>query len=118
MDRAHDPVQIGGVGHPAARLAFVEAAIIDELDVEPAERGGRLEHLALDAAGAIPARLAARRRVERKDQPAATARRSAAANAPQLAQKGIDIGRDLAGLPVAGQMTLITAHWRDNILAT
>ncbi len=72
-DRAHHPVQIGGIRHPPARLAFVEAAVINELDVEPAERGGRLEHLALDAAGAVPARLAARRRVERKDQPAAAA---------------------------------------------
>src|SRR5437763_17086984 len=60
-DGAHRPMQIGGGGQPAARLAFTEAAIIDELDVEAAERGGRLEHLALNAAGAIPGGLAARR---------------------------------------------------------
>src|SRR5689334_4356264 len=90
--RAHDPMQIGCIAHPAARFAFVEAAVIDELDVEPAERGGRLEHLALDAAGAIPGRLAARRRVEREDQstpPARWRRRGT----PQLAQESIDLGR-------------------------
>ena len=87
--------------HPAARLAFVEAAVIDELDVEPAERGGRLEHLALDAAGAVPGRLAARRRVERKDQPAAPARRGRRRRAPQVAQKGIDLGRSGFGRKLA-----------------
>jgi hypothetical protein len=73
--RSHDPVQIGSARHPLARLAFRKAAIKDQLDLEPAERGGRFEHLALDAAGAVPGRLAAGRGVECKDQPPASATR-------------------------------------------
>src|SRR5439155_15026994 len=73
--RSHDPVQIGGGRHPLARFAFRKAAIKDELDLEPAERGGGFEHLALDAAGAIPSRLTAGRGVECKDQPPASAAR-------------------------------------------
>src|SRR6202040_2095002 len=73
--RSHDPVQIGSGRHPLARLAFRKAAIKDQLDLEPAERGGRFEHLALDAAGAVPGRLAAGRGVECKDQPPASATR-------------------------------------------
>ena len=51
--------------------AFVEAAEIDELHVEPAEVGGDLKHPRLQALGEIPGRLPAHRRVEREDQPAA-----------------------------------------------
>src|SRR5262249_22989207 len=50
-DAAHRPVQVGSGGEPPARLALVEAAIENKLDVEPAERRRRFEHLALDVAG-------------------------------------------------------------------
>ena len=99
-DRAHDAVQIGGGSQPAARLALVEPAIIDELNVEPAERGGRLEHLALDAAGAVPGRFAAGGGVEREDQPPAPAR--IGRGAPFSAfEKLLDLGRARLG-QVAG----------------
>src|SRR6185437_6565212 len=61
-DAAHCAVQRRRRGEPAACLALRKAAIEDELHLEPAERRRRLEHLSLDAAGTIPARLAARRR--------------------------------------------------------
>ena len=95
-------VQFGGVGRPAARLAFAEAAVIDELDVEPAERRRRLEHLALDMAGAIPARLTARRRIERKDQPAAPACRTRRRGALEVAQERIDLGVTAPDFDVLG----------------
>src|SRR5260370_25856173 len=67
--RGHEGVQIRGRRHPFARLALREAAIEDELDLEPTERGGGFEHLALDTAGAVPGWLAAGRGVACKDQP-------------------------------------------------
>ncbi len=70
-DPAHGAVKIGTVGEPSASLALVEPTIEDELNLETAKRRRRLEHLALDMAGAIPARLAARGRIHREDQPAA-----------------------------------------------
>src|SRR5205823_3274121 len=105
-DRAHRAMQVGGVGHPAARLAFVEAAVIDELDVEPAERRGGLEHLALDAAGAVPSRLAARRCIEREDQPAAAAAGPHRRGALQIAQEGVDLG----GARFCRKLVLVAAH--------
>src|SRR5207247_3686751 len=105
-NRAHHAMQIGGCGHPAARLAFGEAAVIDQLDVEPAERGGRLEHLALDPAGAVPTRLAARRRVEREDQPAAPPARPHRRGALQVAEKGVDFRR----MRLCWQLLLVVAH--------
>ena len=105
---AHRPVQGGGIGHPAARLAFVEAAVIDELDVEPAEGGGGLEHLALDAAGAVPCRFAARGGVEREDQPAAATGRPHRRRALQIAQEGVDLGR----ARFLGKLIFVSAHPR------
>src|SRR5260370_23231894 len=62
-DPAHGAVKIGTVGEPSASLALVEPTIEDELNLETAKRRRRLEHLALDMAGAIPALLPARARI-------------------------------------------------------
>ena len=105
-DRAHNAVQVGGGGHPAARLALRKAAVIDELDLEPAERRRRLEHLALDPASAIPGRLAAGGGVERKNQPAAPAAGMRHRRLFQLIQKVRDFGR----VPLGGKPVLVLAH--------
>src|SRR3546814_20195330 len=70
-DRRHLARERCGVGYPGAGLALAEAAVEDELHVETADRGGRLEHLGLDPAGTVPGRLAARRRIQREHPPAA-----------------------------------------------
>src|SRR3546814_9830840 len=70
-DRRHLARERCGVGYPGAGLALAEAAVEDELHVETADRGGRMEHLGLDPAGTVPGRLAARRRIQREHQPAA-----------------------------------------------
>jgi catechol 2,3-dioxygenase-like lactoylglutathione lyase family enzyme len=44
-DGAHRPVKLRRRDHPAARLALVEAAVEDELDLEASEGRRRLEHL-------------------------------------------------------------------------
>jgi hypothetical protein len=75
VDPDHQVDEVPGVADPAAGLALLEAAIEDELHIEPAEPVGLEEHLALDAAGSVPGRPAARRGVEREDQPAAAAAR-------------------------------------------
>ncbi len=66
------------VAHEGGSAAFVEAAKIDELDIQPAAGGGGGEHLPLDLLGEIPGRLAAHGGVEREDQ----------ASAPRLALAG------------------------------
>ena len=60
-----------GLRHPARGPAFVQAAVVDELDVEPADRRRLAEHVGLQPAGGIPGRLPAHGGVEREDQPAA-----------------------------------------------
>ena len=66
----HQPLQRRGVADEFRRLAFAQAAEIDELDVERAGLADGVEHLGLQRAGHIPGRLAAHRGVERQDQPA------------------------------------------------
>src|SRR5260370_23075828 len=90
--RGHEGVQIRGCRHPFARLALRDAAIEDELDLEPTERGGGFEHLALDTAGAVPGRLAAGGGVECKDQPPAPATRVRGRCLLQLVKKLFDLG--------------------------
>ncbi|MCX7364714.1 MAG: hypothetical protein NTV97_23145 [Alphaproteobacteria bacterium] len=82
--RAHQAGELAAFGGPAAHLEFVEAAIEGETDVEPAQRVGRDEHLALDGAGMVPGRLAAGRRIHGEQKPAA--------------RPGRAIGRQLADL--------------------
>ena len=48
-----------GGGQPRARLEFTVAAVVAQLNIKAAERGGFAEHVALDSAGAIPGGLAA-----------------------------------------------------------
>jgi hypothetical protein len=85
-------MQIVRILHPPARLALGEAAVEQQLDIEPAQRRGRLEHLALDAASAVPARLPAGGGVERKDQPPAPAARPHRRRTAQIIEKCVDIG--------------------------
>ena len=58
--------------------AFVEAAIIDQADVETAERRRLAKHVGLQRAGHVPGRLPAHGGVEREHQPASRARPHAA----------------------------------------
>jgi len=89
-DPAHGAVEIGAVGKPPARLALMESAVEDELNLETPERRRGLEHLALDMTRAIPARLSARGRIHREDQPAAP-RRTNLRHGLDPANEGIDI---------------------------
>src|SRR5262245_16274683 len=75
---AHDPAhrirQLTCIVGPMARLAFFEAAVIDELDFKPADPARFREHLALQPYGGVPCRLAGSGGVEREDQPPAMGR--------------------------------------------
>jgi hypothetical protein len=88
---AHRRVKFPRGAEPTARLAFAKATIEDELDVQSANRIRRLEHLALQGAGAIPCRLAACRRIEREDEPASPARRLARLYGLELTEESFDI---------------------------
>src|SRR5262249_20597365 len=46
-DLAHGIGQLAGIDGPMARLAFLESAVINELDLEPADLAGLGEHLGL-----------------------------------------------------------------------
>ena len=72
--------------------ALVEAAIIDQADVETAERGRLAKHVGLQRAGHVPGRLPAHGRIEREDQPAPGARRMRRHRA-RLGDEGGDVLR-------------------------
>jgi hypothetical protein len=98
---AHQADQIARIVDPAARPAFVEAAVVHQLHVEAAERCGLEEHLSLDLAGAIPGRLARRRGVHGEDQARPTASRLGRRGPGHLLEKGLDrIGRGFAAWQV------------------
>ena len=70
IDLAHQLRQMRGVGNPSRRAAFVEATVVDEADIETADRGRLAEHVGLQRAGHVPGRLPAHGGVEREYQPA------------------------------------------------
>ena len=82
VDARHQPGERLGLADPARGAAFAEPAEIQELHVEPADRGGGLEHLRLNAAGEVPHRLPAQRGVEREDEPATVRARRDGGPAP------------------------------------
>ena len=75
VDAAHELREPLPAGDEVRRPAFVQAAEIDELHVEAAERAGGLEHFRLQRLGEVPGRLPAHGRVEGEDQPSAAGRR-------------------------------------------
>ncbi len=86
----HAPGQLTGIAEPGEGLKIMEAAVIDELNVEPAHLAHGGEHLGLDLAGLVPAGLAAGGGVESKDEPAPRAHRPHAGHGGQLLQEGVD----------------------------
>src|SRR5260370_34910787 len=101
-DAAHEAMQLRRRPEPAARLAFVEAAVEDELHLESAQRRRGLEHLALAPGGAVPAGGAACRGGEREDQPAAAGSRPYRRHGPDRPQECPDCLRLARG----GQLLL------------
>ena len=86
----HQAHEVARVVDPAARAAFLEAAVVHELHVEAAERRGLEEHLPLHLAGAIPARLARGGRVHREHQTRPPAAWLGRRGLRHLTQKGLD----------------------------
>ena len=68
VDPLHQRGEPLGLRHPLRGPAFVTTAVIDELDVEPADRRRLPKHVGLQLASAIPSGLAARCGVEGKEQ--------------------------------------------------
>src|SRR5215208_1300542 len=71
VDSRHQVGEFIGLCDPAGGTAFAEAAVIDELHIETADRRRLPEHVGLQPAGGVPGRLPAHGGVERKDEPAA-----------------------------------------------
>ena len=78
IDALHQRAEPRRLGDPWRGAAFRKAAIIDELDIEPAGGGRFAKHIGLQPTGAIPGRLPAHGGIQRKNQPAALTGRSAA----------------------------------------
>ena len=85
--------QLRRIVEPGEGLEIMVAAVIDELDVEPAYLADGGEHLGLDLAGLVPARLAAGGGIEGEDQPAPRAHGPHGRHGGQLLQEGVDRAR-------------------------
>src|ERR1043166_9399120 len=88
---AHEAGEARAVGDPAGRATFVEAAVVNELHLEPADRRRLAEHLALELAGGIPGRLAAHGGVKREDQPPALAGFEGRRQGTGAGDEGVDL---------------------------
>ena len=73
-DPAHERAESLPAGNELRGAAFVEAAIVNELHVEPTELFRDLEHSDLQRLRKVPGRLSAHCGVKREDQPSATRR--------------------------------------------
>ena len=91
VDPLHQRAQPLGLRHPARGPAFAEAAVIDQLHVEPADRRRLAEHVGLQPAGRVPSRLPAHGRVEREDQPPSPAGFGRRSKALHLGEEGVDL---------------------------
>ena len=80
-----------GRGRPRPGAELPVAAVVGELDLEPAEHRRLLEHFGLDVASLVPRRLAAGGGVHGEDQPAALTRRARRRRRGDFLQKGIDL---------------------------
>ena len=87
-----------------------EPAVIDELDVESADRRGLAEHVGLQPAGRVPGRLPAHGGIEREDQPPALAGGGRRPERAHLRQERVDVGarrrRRRLHVPVVGVLSL------------
>src|SRR6516165_95583 len=97
IDLLHQAREPLGLRHPARRAAFAKTSVIDELDVEAADRARFAKHLGLQLAGRIPHRLSAHCGIECKDQPSALPRRTARREPLHLGKKRIDLRARGAG---------------------
>ena len=71
LDAGHEPRKSARRARPFGRPAFIEAAKVDKLHIQPANRFRLDEHLTLDLKRAIPSGLAAHGGVHRENEPAA-----------------------------------------------
>src|SRR5262249_14962039 len=69
VDLLHQPGEVIGPRNPFGGLAFVEAAVVDQLDRKPANRLDLFEHLGLELAGHIPDRTSAGGSLDGEYQP-------------------------------------------------
>jgi hypothetical protein len=64
FDFCHQVGEHPSIGDPARGAAFAHPAVVDELEIESADRRRLLEHSGLQLAGDIPSRLPARCGIE------------------------------------------------------
>jgi hypothetical protein len=69
IDPAHELGQALRVADPLRGAAFVEAAIVDQLDRQAAQAGDLAKHFSLQVTGHVPGLLAAHGGVEGEDEP-------------------------------------------------
>ena len=95
-DRRHQAGQGAGIDHEAGGAALVEAAEIDELNLEAGARGGG-KHLALQAAGEVPGGLTAHGRVEGEGEAGTRPAVLRGRELSRLVEEGVDRGAGHSG---------------------
>ena len=93
IDPLHQVAELARVGNPARGAAFGQSAVIDQLHIESADRGGFAKHVGLQPAGRVPQRLAAHGGVERKNQPPALSGLRRRSERAHLVEKSVDLLR-------------------------
>ena len=88
----HQRAQPFRLRYPTRGAALPEAAVIDQLHVQPADRRCLAKHVGLQPTGRVPGGLATHGRVEREDEAAPSARLCCRRELLHTAQKSIDLG--------------------------
>ena len=91
VDPLHQRAQPLGLRDPVRSPALAQAAVINELHVEAADRRRLAEHVRLQPAGRIPQGLAAHGRIEREDEPSAPPGLGGRSEALHLGKEGVDL---------------------------
>src|SRR5262249_50761201 len=92
IDLLHQVGKATGVGDPARGAAFAQAAIVNKLDIETADRRRFTEHVCLKNAGQVPGRLTAHGRIDGKNKPPTLSRLGRRRQHTHLFQKSVDLG--------------------------
>src|SRR5262249_2805540 len=100
---AHETGEAYAVGDPAGGATFVEAAVVDELHLQPADRRRLAEHFALQLAGGIPGGLPAHGGVEREDQAPALAGLEGRRQSARASDEGVNLRTRGPGGRLAGR---------------
>src|SRR5262244_3101451 len=92
FDALHQRAEPLRMRYPTRGATLAEAAVIDQLHVQPADRRRLAKHVGLQPTGRVPGGLATHGRVEREDEAAPPARLGCRRELLHAAEKSVDLG--------------------------